>query len=41
MTQDMKIEQIITKNVNRYEKLPSGKLPLGNMLYLCGVKPLL
>ena len=27
--------------VNKYKKLPLGKLPLGNILYLCGVKPLL
>ena len=29
------------KNINRSKKLPFGKLPLGNILYLCGVKPLL
>ena len=41
LTQDMKIEKEIIKNVNRRKKLPLGKLPLGNILYLCGVKPLL
>lgn len=26
------------KDVKKYSKLPSGNLPLGNMLYLCGIK---
>ena len=35
------IMQETIKNINRSKKLPLGKLPLGNMLYICAVKPLL
>ena len=30
--------KIKIKDVNGYEELPLGNLPLGNILYLCGVK---
>ena len=26
------------KDVKNYNELPLGNLPLGNMLYLCGIK---
>jgi len=26
------------KNVNRDSKLPLGKLPLGNIMYFCGIE---
>ena len=30
--------EIKIKDVNGYKELPLGNLPLGNILYLCGVK---
>ena len=34
----MKKEQDIINNVNKRKKLPLGKLPLGNIMYLCNIK---
>ena len=28
----------VIKDVKKYSELPLGNLPLGNMLYLCGIK---
>ena len=30
--------EIMIKDVKNYSELPLGNLPLGNMLYLCGIK---
>ena len=30
--------EIMIKDVKKYNELPLGNLPLGNMLYICGIK---
>ena len=30
--------EYVDKSVNKYKELPLGKLPLGNFVYLCGIK---